>query len=216
MSAQPAPSRHLHLVNEDGEVVPSSKLEELQEQLEKLKVDLKMAQRDVKAKNRRIAELEANKIAERLNYERRGDVERILKYWWRKCRNANPRVQYMSPDRFDLIRELLDSEETIIEQIPGKKRAVKRREPRNRLEDFKAAIDGAHFDGYSKPRKNGSVVTYDDITTICKSQASFDEHIKKAPGRKPTTCTCCGQVADHEVRVPDVARDEVNASLRRA
>jgi hypothetical protein len=133
VSAEPA--RHLRVVEvtDTGEVLTGTGLAELQAEVEKLRVDLKMAQRDVKAKNRRISELERNKAQERLDYERRADVERIATYWHRKCRpddfaRETPRVNPMSPERFDAVRGILDQERLV--PVEGQKRA--RRVPRTR------------------------------------------------------------------------------------
>jgi hypothetical protein len=69
------PARHLsvvgdHVIDDDGELVTPA---DLQREVEKLRVDLKMAQRDVMRKNRRIAELEQDKARERMEYPRRAD-----------------------------------------------------------------------------------------------------------------------------------------------
>jgi hypothetical protein len=175
VSAQPA--RHLRVVGEsvidEGGFVLSPA--EMLEEITKLKTDLKMAQRDVRTKNRKIAELERDKVQERLDYERRGEVERVARYWWRRCRAGDRKVHYMSPDRFDAVRELMDMERLVV--VDGKKR----KEPVYSMEDFKRAIDGAWFDCFESKRRNGSTVRYDDLTLICRSAAKFEEFIQKAP-----------------------------------
>jgi hypothetical protein len=181
VSAEPA--RHLRVVDTDtGEVLTGTGLAELQAEVEKLRVDLKMAQRDVKAKNRRISELERNKAQERLDYERRADVERIATYWHRKCRPDDfalerPRVNPMSPERFDAVRGILDQEVPV--PIEGKKRC--RHVPAYSMEECKAAIDGAAFDHFSKQRRNGSWEHFDDLELIFRSGKHFEGFRDKAP-----------------------------------
>lgn len=170
MSAAP----HLRLVNaETGEFLPSQKLEEIQAELEKLRTDLKMAQRDVKAKNRRIADLERDKAQERLDHPQRDLIERICKYWWRRCRSQDAKVHPMSPARFDAVAGLVEMQTMVVEQVNGK--TVRRREWRYEMHDFKAAIDGAHFDHYVKRRKNGSEQHFDDLELICRDSKQFEE-----------------------------------------
>lgn len=181
------PARKLHLVGNDlvddetGEVVPKE-VASLLEQVEALKVDKKMLRRDITAKNRRLAELERNKVEERLHYERRAEIERVATYWHRKCRAEDyarpvPKVQPMAPDRFDAVRGILEIERIIVDEETGKKR----RESFYSPEDFKRAIDGASFDPFKTQRKNGSWQTHDDLELICRSSKHFDEFIQKAP-----------------------------------
>jgi hypothetical protein len=182
VSAQPA--RHLRVVGEsvidEGGFVLSPA--DLHEELERLRVDLKMAQRDVRAKNRLIAELERDKVRERVEYERRAEVERIATYWHRKCRPndyklASPRINPMSPERFDAVRGILDQEHLV--RVEGKKRPV--REPMYTLAECKAAIDGAAFDHFVKTRKNGSEKHHDDLEFIFRNSVNFEECRDRCP-----------------------------------
>lgn len=178
-----APNLHLvgdALVNENGEIVPRE-VAKLQDEVEKLKIDLKMAQRDVKAKNRRLAELERDRARERLDHPRYADIERVARYWHRKCREGSARVNPMSPDRFDAIACVLEQERIVVDADTRKKR----REPMYTLEDCKAAVDGAHFDHFSKQRKNGSWQHYDDLELIFRDGKRFEEFRDRAPVRAP-------------------------------
>jgi hypothetical protein len=179
VSAQPA--RHLHVVSDrvaddNGEVVSP---EALVAEIEKLRVDLKMAQRDVKSKNRRISELERDKVAERLKHPDRELILRICKYWHRKCRGGDPRVKPDSPDRFDAVAALVEMEHIVADG--GRKRRERVYPP----EAFKEAIDGAAFDHFVKARKNGSEQHYDDLELIARSAAKFDEFRARAPKPAP-------------------------------
>lgn len=179
-AAQPEPVRHLRVVDSDtGEVVTDADIAQLQARIDKLSGDLKAAEKDLRAKRRRITELERDKIRERLDYERRKDVERIATYWHRKCRGGNSRCNPMAPDRFDAVRGLLDQERIIVDAETGKKR----REQMYTLDQFKTAIDGAAFDPFITKRKNGSVQRHDDLELICRSSKHFEEFIAKAPVR---------------------------------
>lgn len=175
MSAQPA--RHLHVVDgqffdDNGEVV-TREMADLLDELAKVKTDLKMAKRDVTAKNRKIAELEADKAWERENYDRRPDVERIHSYWQRKTGRRGA----LTPLRFDAVRGILEQMAVVRDEATGK--LVK--QPAYALEDFKTAIDGCAFDHYSKPRKNGSVQHFDDLEFICRDGKNFEECMRRAP-----------------------------------
>ena len=120
MSAKPA--RHLALVDTNtGEVVESRELAAMQAELDELKTKFKMAQRDVAAKNLRIANLEADHARRRLEHERYGDACRVAKYWWRKCRGESRRVHYLSADRLDAVLALMDQKELVAVEflMPG-------------------------------------------------------------------------------------------------
>jgi hypothetical protein len=174
------PARRLHLVGDQlvdddtGEIVPRE-VADLTEQVEKLKTDLRMAQRDVKAKNRRIAEMERDKAQERLNHPRYQDIERIARYWHRKCRGGSGRVNPMSPDRFDAVARILDQERIVV--VDGKRTT----EPMYSMEECKAAVDGLAFDHFTKPRRNGSVQHFDDLELAFRDSKHFEEFRDKAP-----------------------------------
>lgn len=168
------PPRGLHVVGGSGEIVEHRETAKLLAQIEKLKVDKKMALRDVATKNRKIAELEANKVRERLDYERRGDVERVWSYWRRRCGHEKAAL---TPMRFDAIRGILEQEEIVVDAETGKRQ----RRLAYELADFKTAVDGCAFDHYSKPRKNGSIQHFDDIEWICRDGKNFEECMARAP-----------------------------------
>jgi hypothetical protein len=176
-----ATARHLHVVpggitDDNGEVIPPHRL---LAEIEKLQTDLSMAQRDVKTKNRRIAELERDKAAERMNHPDRPLILRVCRYWHLKCRAGSNRVKPDSPHRYDAVAALVELEEL----IPVEER--ERGGPKTRRvygpDAFKQAIDGAAYDPFRKQRKNGSWVTYDDLETICRTAGKFDEFRARAP-----------------------------------
>lgn len=207
-----AAARHLHLVDEHGEVVPSAELEKLQAEVTKLRGDFKNAQNDVKTKNRTIAELRRDKIRERLDYERYADVQRIATYWHRKCRpndyaKAGRRVNPMAPDRFDAVRGILDQKK--IEIVDGRRQYVEMYS----LEDCRAAIDGATFDHFVKKRKNGSDQHFDDLELIFRDASHFEEFRARSP--KPPAVLASRSVECDTAREgskqppPSAARSEV-------
>lgn len=176
MSAQPAP--HLRLVNtETGEFVPSQKLEELMAELAKVRGDFKNAERDLKIKRRQLTELQRDKARERLEHPQHELIERICKYWHRRCRHGDVKVNPMSPARFDAVAGLVEME--MLVAVEGKRR--RRREWRYEMEDFKAAIDGADFDHYAKKRKNGTEQHFDDLELICRDSKQFEEFRARCP-----------------------------------
>ena len=199
----PQPARHLKLVeiDDNGEFkfLDSKELGKLQHELEELRTKFKMAQRDVAAKNLRIARMEADKARERLDYERYADVERIARYWHRKCRPEDfakdrPRLNPMSPERFDAIRGILDQQQIVMVEVPGRKRPVREYRPMYSLEECKAAVDGAAFDHFVKQRKNGSEQHYDDLELIFRDSKHFEEFRDRSPippkpvAERPVTC----------------------------
>lgn len=181
MSARAA--RHLALVDLDtGEKLDSRELGAMQHELEELRVKFKMAQRDVAAKNLRIAGLEADKARDRLDFERYADVERIAKYWHKKVHAGNKRINPMSPDRFDAVRGILEQERITWEDPPpGRKRRTKRVEPMYSMAECKAAVDGNHFDHFSAKRKNGSLRPFTDLEFVFRDSAHFEECREKCP-----------------------------------
>jgi hypothetical protein len=174
-------ARHLHVVqggitDDNGEVIPPHRL---LAELEKLQTDLSMAQRDVRTKNRRIAELERDKAAERLKHPERELILRVCRYWHAKCRHGDKRVKPDSPHRYDAVAALVDLEELVPleERDPDGPKFRRVYGP----DAFKQAIDGAAYDPYRKQRKNGSWVTYNDLETICRTAGTFDEFRARAP-----------------------------------
>lgn len=182
MSAQPATHLRLVRVNDEiGEVeyLDSHALEALEAELEKLRVDVKMAQRDVKSKNRRIAELERDLIRERLEHPDREFIKKVGIYWWRKCRgkdyNGRRRINPMSPDRFDAVAALAEMQE--LKTVDGKRVRCWKYEAQH----FKAAIDGAAFDPFTPVAKNGVKQPQNDLEQICRNVSKFEASFKKAP-----------------------------------
>lgn len=178
MSAQPAPLSHLRLVNtETGEFVPSQKLGELMAELEKVRGDFKNAERDLKIKRRQLTELQRDKARERLEHPQHELIERICKYWHRRCKAGDAKVNPMSPARFDAVAGLVEME--VLVAVEGKRR--RRREWRYEMEDFKAAIDGAEFDHYAKKRRNGTDQHFDDLELVCRDSKQFEEFRARCP-----------------------------------
>lgn len=200
MSAKPA--RHLALVDTNtGEVVESRELADLQAKVEELGTKFKMAQRDVAAKNLRIANLEADHARRRMEHERYKDACRVAKYWWRKCRAADSRTHYLAPARLDAVLALMDQKELV--PVEGKKR--RQWQPKYTMADFKMAIDGAHFDHYVSKRRNGTDQHHDDLELICRSAAKFEEFIARAP--YPREVAEAALLRDNPERVPTRPRD---------
>lgn len=177
-----APARHLRPVGdfdpETGEIPPGSRIPELLAQIEKLQGDLKAAERDLRAKRRQIAELERNKEQERREHPDRELIVRIATYWHKRCRGGDKRINPLSPARFDAVAGLVEMTVIEVDEETKKRRRVRRYQP----EDFKTAIDGAHFDHFVKKRKNGSERHFDDLEWICRDSKQFEECIASAPG----------------------------------
>jgi hypothetical protein len=181
VSAQPA--RHLALVDQNtGEVVDSRELAELQAKLEKAQADLKNAEKDLRVKRATITQLQADKVAERLEHPQRDLILGICKYWHQVCRpedyNGRHRIVSSSPDRFDAVAALVEMERIVRDESAKGKR---RREWVYEREHFAAAINGAAFDPFETVHKNGKVERHNDLSQICKDVTRFERAIAKCP-----------------------------------
>lgn len=169
----------MQLVDGDtGEILPSTELAAMQARLEKLEGDLKGAEKDLRAKRRIISELQRDRAQERLQHPHYALIRRVCRYWHAKCRGSDPRVNPMTPDRFDAVAALTEMERIVRDEDAPRK---KRREWLYELEHFKAAIDGAYFDHYVSKRRNGSDCHHWDLELICRGAAKFDEFIARCP-----------------------------------
>jgi hypothetical protein len=182
MSAEPA--SHLRLVrvdDETGEVehVESRALEQLEAELEKLRGDLKNAERDLRAKRRRISELERDKVRERLDHPDREFIVRVCKYWHKRCRRGSNRIDPLAPNRFDAVAALAEMEEIVMVEVDGRRRRERRW--RYSAEQFKAAIDGGEYDPFETTHKNGRLERHNDLAQICKDVTRFERFVSKAP-----------------------------------
>src|SRR3954465_15585906 len=134
------------VMDDNGEILPSHRLVE---EIEKLQTDLQMAQRDVKAKNRRIFELERNRAEERLEHPDRELILRVCRYWHRRGRGGDRGGKHDSPGRDEAGAALVELEHIVTDEH-GRKTRERVYEP----EAFKEAIDGAYYDPFQKRRKN--------------------------------------------------------------
>jgi hypothetical protein len=174
MSAEPAPLRRLVAVDADTGEAVHPEVAMLQERVASLEQALKEAELELRAKRAQITVLKKNKAEERSNYPRRADVVRVHAYWQARMGHR----QALTADRFDAVRAML--EETRLELADGKARRV----PAFRWpEDFKLAVDGAWFDPFCKPMKNGRVKRFNDLTTIFRDGKSMQYAIERAPSR---------------------------------
>lgn len=173
-----AAKRHLRVVEVNdgtGEIEGTVDVEALVARVEKLEHDRRALEKDIRAKRRRITELERDKAQERLEHPQRDLIVRIANYWHRKCRGGDAKVNPLSVVRFDAVAALVEMT-VIVADEKGK-----RHEPRYRPEDFKQAIDGAAFDHYAKQRKNGSWQHFDDLELVCRDSKQFEEFRARAP-----------------------------------
>jgi hypothetical protein len=153
MSAEPAPLRRLVAVDADTGEAVHPEVAMLQERVASLEQALKEAELELRAKRAQITVLKKNKAEERSNYPRRADVVRVHAYWQARMGHR----QALTADRFDAVRAM--------------------------LEDFKLAVDGAWFDPFCKPMKNGRVKRFNDLTTIFRDGKSMQYAIERAPSR---------------------------------
>ena len=177
------PARHLRVVEAvttpEGEVLTAEAVGLLQARIDKLEGDRKALEKELRTKRRQISELQRDRVRERLDHPDRAVIERIASYWHRKCRGGDPRVNPMSPARFDAVAALVEMTEIRLDEESGKRQKARRYEP----EAFKEAIDGAAFDHYVKPRKNGTLQHFDDLELICRDSKQFEEFRSRAPQR---------------------------------
>lgn len=186
MSAKPA--RHLALVELDdaGEItgrVDSEALKTLEARAEKAETNFRLAEKDLASKRRIIANLERDRIRERLEHPDREFIKRVCLYWHRKCRRKDfdgpKRLNPLSPDRFDAVAALAEMEMIVTVEVDGKRKRERRW--RYEAEHFKAAIDAGEFDPYTPIMKNGKPKPQNDLEQICRNVSKFEAWIEKAP-----------------------------------
>lgn len=189
--------RHLHLVDEHGEVVPSVELERLQARVEELEGKLKDAELDLRVKRGQITKLKNDRAQARLVHKDRDRIEAIHSYWQRRMGTTGS----LSPDRFDAVAGILDQMEIGTEQAMGK--TVRFRRPKYEFpDDFKRAIDGCWDDHFVKVRKNGSEQHYTDLELICRDGKNFEEYIARCPARTEEALARAREARDTSGRVP--------------
>jgi len=165
----------LHLVrdqivsDEDGEILGPAdilaRLRQAEAERDAAVTQVQMLERDLQGKRLRIAHLEADEDAKREDHERREDIERVWRYWQKRCNH--PRAQLDNPTFF-AIAALMKL---------GGKRTPEFKWP----DDYKAAIDGAAYDAFEVRRRNGTVKRHDDLGLIFRDAAHMREFIAKAP-----------------------------------
>lgn len=175
MAAVPEPARHLRAVDENtGEVFATPREAELQALVDKLTQDRKNLEKDLRAKRRKITELERDLVREREVYPDREKILRIHSYWNRRMGHD----QALTADRFDAVRGML--EELKLVRVEGKSRAQK--VPAfSYPDDFKRAIDGGWFDPFVTKQKNGREKRHNDLALICRDGKTFQSFIDRAP-----------------------------------
>lgn len=166
------PLRRLVAVDADSGEVINPEVVRLQEQVEALQAALKEAEADLVTKRSQITRLKRDKAEERTKYPRREDVVRVHAYWQKRLGTKKA----LTADRFDAIKGML--EETRLEIVDQRAQKVHAFEfP----EDFKAAIDGAWFDPFTKQMKNGKVQKFDDLALIFRDGKTMQSFIDRAP-----------------------------------
>lgn len=116
-------------------------------------------QRDIRGWTTRYRNLERDRNAEARKHAAWPKAVEAFNHWRTACNH--PRSSF-DPDRFWLVQPFVE---------------------RHGLDLVKRAIDGAAFDPFTKPRKNGSVKRFDDWELIFRSAGKFEEFCNRAPTR---------------------------------
>jgi hypothetical protein len=154
-------ARHLRAVDaQTGEIADDVDVQALQAELAEVKSELELLQQDFLKKLAEIRRLKADKERERLIYTRRAEVEEVFDYWRATC---NHKRSKLTPLRFDAVKGILEHGYS--------------------PEQIRLAIDGAAFDPFCKPRKNGTVERFDDLELICRDGKYLETFACKAPRR---------------------------------
>lgn len=158
--------RHLKVVEQEPRFVlvdaqTGERLAGLVEDPRDLADQLAGAQTEIKGWRTRYANLRRDK-----ERDARGDplwptALAIFDYWREKCRH--PKSQF-DADRFYLIKPFLERY--------GEELCLR-------------AIDGAAYDPFTKPMKNGGVQRFDSIELIFRSAEKFESFCNRAPREKP-------------------------------
>jgi hypothetical protein len=165
----PEPIRHLRVVehDENGEVIHADCPECLR------RIDeIAGLERDIRGWTVRYAELKRDRNAEAEEHPCWEAAQWTFRQWKRRCNH--PRARW-SHDRFWLIEPFLVGDKW--------GRTLKARVALCLL-----AIDGAAFDSWSKPRKNGTAKVFNEFDRIFATTGSFEEFVKRAPADAKARC----------------------------
>lgn len=155
----PPPERHLRAVDTaTGEVAADVDVQALVYEVEQLRSDLELAEKDLRAKRALIRKLQTDAEKERRSYLARDVVERIFDYWREACRHPNSKL---TSDRFDAVRWALDAGYS--------------------EEQIRMAVDGAAFDPFITRQRNGRDKRHDDLALICSNGKRVESYACKAP-----------------------------------
>lgn len=179
-----SPARHLALVELDdqGEItgrVDSDALKTLEARAEKAETNFKLAEKDLAAKRRQIAELTRDKARERLDHPDRDFIVRVCRYWAAKCRPGNNRIDPLAPNRFDAVAALAEMQKIEMVEVDGKRKRV--RCWRYEAQHFKAMVDGGAFDPYVPVLKNGQPDPQNDLEQLARDVTRFERSVRKSP-----------------------------------
>lgn len=173
MSAQPAP-RHLVSVDTTSGEVVSAEVAMLYERIASLEAALKEVEAERRVQRGQITKLKKDKAAERVEYKDREKVEKVHQYWNRRLGHNLA----LTADRFDAVRGMLDERRIVL--VDGKAKKVPAFEY---PADFKLAVDGAWYDPFQTPMKNGRVKKHDDLALIFRDGKTMQSFIDRAPIR---------------------------------
>lgn len=104
-----------------------------------------------------ISRLRIDKERDARNHPRWNEVREVFEYWQRHCRH--PRCKF-NAERFWLLLPFIEDEG---------------------VELCQRAIDGAAYDPFTTPRKNGSTKRFDDIELIFRNRQKYEEFCNRAP-----------------------------------
>lgn len=104
-----------------------------------------------------ISKLRVDRERDARNHPRWNQVREVHEYWQRHC--GHPRSKF-NAERFWLMLPFYE------EDGP---------------EVMRRSIDGAAFDPFTTPRKNGTTKRFDDVELIFRNRGKFEEFANRAP-----------------------------------
>jgi hypothetical protein len=171
---QPAPRRRLVAVDADSGEVVNPEVVALTERIASLEAAIHDLEAERRVQRGVITKLKKDKAQERVHYKDREKVEKVHQYWNRRLGHDLA----LTADRFDAVKGMLEERRIVV--VDGKAKKVPSFEY---PADFKLAIDGAWYDPFQTPMKNGRVKKHDDLALIFRDGKTMQSFIDRAPVR---------------------------------
>ncbi len=134
--------------------------------LRETETSLKLAEQDLRSKRALIKRLREDADKDRKTCPEREVIERLFTHWQERC---NHKRSKLTAERFDAARAMIGKDYTEVEMM--------------------MAIEGAAFDPFIRPRKNGTMQRFDEFELIFRDGKHLEAFACKAPITQPQETT---------------------------